>query len=189
MKKYTLTLSLVVGLSTTALFFNGCKSNKPMATAPGAVEVSLPLSGKEYRTDKENFRAIASGKSPDLSTAKKIAMLNSKSEMASNIQSTLKKVADQYTNQVSVANKQEFENKFEELQREVVNQKLADIRIVGEKILKQTDGSYEYWLCSEMPKDAVLKSITSNERNKVAYDKKKYEEIFDQEMQKLENAQ
>ncbi|MBP7809009.1 MAG: LPP20 family lipoprotein [Bacteroidia bacterium] len=182
-------LNPTITLSVLALMLsvNACKPKKSLQKSEGSVEITnIPLSTKEYKTNKDYFRATTSGKSPDMAASKKIAMLNAKSEMASSIQSTVKKVSEQYTNQVTVGNKMEFEAKFEELQREVVSQKMSDVRIAGEKILKQPDGSFEYWICLEMAKDAILNGIQNSDKNKLNYDKKKYEEIFNQEMQKLE---
>ncbi len=154
-------------------------------------EVSLPLSGKEYQSDKDNFRAKQSGKSPDLATAKKIALQNAKSELAGNIQSVVKRVTDQYTNQRTVGNKQDFENKFEELAREVVDQTLTDVKMIGEKIFKETDGSYTYWVAIEDSRSAILagidKKISKDDKLQLDYDKKKFEDIFNAEMEKMKN--
>lgn len=186
MRLFTITCAFLA----LTLSLDSCKSKKSLQKSERSTEIiNIPFSTKEYKTDKDFFRASASGKSPDMATSKKIAMLNAKSEMATNIQSTVKKVSEQYTNQVSVGNKMEFEAKFEELQREVVSQKMTDVRIAGEKILKQPDGSFEYWICLEMGKDAIVNGLNGSEKNKLNYDKKKYEEIFNQEMQKLENGQ
>ena len=111
MKTTNLLLIPAVALLTVV----GCKSKKTtVQKETGAVEITVPFSGKEFRSDENYFRAKQIGKSPDLATAKKIAFQNAKSEMASNINSTVKKVTDQYTNQRTVGNAQEFENKFEE---------------------------------------------------------------------------
>jgi hypothetical protein len=59
-----------------------CKGVKSVQS--GSAEVSVPLSGKEYQTDQAFFRASQSGKSPDLATAKKIALQNAKAELAGN---------------------------------------------------------------------------------------------------------
>lgn len=168
-----------------------CKSKKgtPIEKHTGAVEISVPFSSKDYQSDKENFRAKASGNSMDMTTSKKIALQNAKSEMAGLIQTTIKKVTEQYTNQRQVSNTQEFANKFEELSREVTNQQLVDVRIIGEKILKETNNTYTYWVAIEADKQAVMngidKGISSNKKLEQDYDKKKFEEIFNQEMQKL----
>ncbi|MFN4083330.1 MAG: hypothetical protein ACK4K9_06825 [Bacteroidia bacterium] len=194
MKNYK---SLLVRSATIAFIliaaFSSCKSKKnkttPIEKTTGAVEITVPFSSKEYFSDKDFFRAKSSGKSPDMQTAKKIAMQNAKSEMAGLVQTTIKKVTDQYTQQRTIGNTIEFNNKFEELAREVTNQQLTDIRVIGEKLFKEQDGNYTYWIALEANKQTVLNGIEKqiNNQQKLAqdYDKKKFEEIFNQEMEKL----
>jgi len=170
-----------------------CKSKKgtPIEKETGAVEISVPFSTPEYSSDKDNFRAKSSGNSPDMTTSKKIALQNAKSEMAGLIQTTIKKVTEQYTNQRQVSNTQEFSNKFEELSRDVTNQQLVDVRIIGEKIFKEANGTFTYWVAIEANKkgitDGIDRSISSNKKLEQDYDKKKFEEIFNKEMQNLAN--
>ena len=120
-------------------------------------------------------------------------MLNAKSALAGNIEAFLKRVTDQYTNQnqKTISDKQNFENKFEELIREKVKQTLYEVKIIGEKTFKEVDGSYTYWIAVEMSKASVIEGINNkNSKNatlQLDYDKKKFEEIFNNEMQKLEN--
>src|SRR5205823_2291361 len=139
-------------------------------------------SGKEYSTDKENFRAKGSGNSPDLATSKAIALQNAKSEMAGLIQTTIKKVTDQYSNQRTIGNAQEFSNKFEQLAREVTNQQLTDVKILNEKIFKESNSTFTYWVAIEANKqgvwDGINKSVSSNKKIEQDYDKKKFEDIF-----------
>jgi len=167
-----------------------CKGPKKLEKETGMEEITLPLSGKEYQSDKEYFRAKASGKSPDISTAKKIALNNAKSEVAGLINTRIKTVTDNYVNQRSLAEAQDFESKFESLTREVVNQQLSDVRIIGEKLFKK-DKTYEYWVAIEVSKQAILdginNNISKNQKLAIDYDKKKFEEIYNQEMQKMEN--
>ena len=47
------------------------------------------------------------GKSMDLATSKKIAIMNAKTELAGIVNSTMKTVTDQYTNQRTVGNNQQ----------------------------------------------------------------------------------
>jgi len=186
MKTTNLILIPVIAVLTLA----GCKSKKqPIQKETGAIEISVPFSTKEFRSDEDNFRAKQVGKSPDLATAKKIAFQNAKSEMAANINSTIKRVTDQYTNQRTVGNKQEFENKFEELAREVVNLEISNVREIGEKIFKETDGSFSYWIAIEAGKktifDKVDAKISKDAKLQLDYDKQKFQNIFDAEMKKL----
>lgn len=191
MKNLRLSLALC-GLLAIAIA-PACRSKKDLAKETGATKITVPLTGKEYNSNDEYFRTKSSGKSPDLTTAKKIALNNAKSEMAGLIQATIKRVTDNYTNQRSIGDRQEYANKFEEMAREVVNLKLSDVKIIGEEIYKEANNSYTYWIAIEASKETVLNglnsSISKNEKLKLDYDKMKFEEIFNQEMNKLANEQ
>ena len=186
-------LLIASAVASVILTTSSCKTPQKLEKTTGAVEISVPFSESKYKTDKDFFRAKQSGKSPDLATAKKIALQNSKSELAGNIKAVIKRVTDQYTNQRTVGDKQDFENKFEELAREVVDQTLNDVRIVDEKIFKETDGRYTYWVAIETSKvpvlDAVASKISKNEKLQLDYDKKKFEEVFNSEMDKMSKEQ
>lgn len=177
--------------AVAVLALAGCKSKKstPVQKETGAVEITVPFSSKEYRSDENYFRAKQVGKSPDLATAKKIAFQNARAEMAANINATVKRVTDQYTNQRTVGNTQEFENKFEELAREVVNLEMANVKEIGEKIFKEPDNSYSYWIAIEAGKkevfDKIDAKISKDAKLQLDYDKQKFQQIFDAEMKKL----
>ncbi len=185
------TKQLLLIPALAVLTLAGCKSKKgtPVQKETGAVEISVPFSSKEYRSDENYFRAKQVGKSPDLATAKKIAFQNARAEMAANIQATVKRVTDQYTNQRSVGNTQEYENKFEELTREVVNMQMSNVKEIGEKIFKEPDNSYSYWIAIEAGKKEVFEKldakISNDAKLKLDYDKQKFQQIFDAEMKKL----
>lgn len=83
--------------------------------------------------------------------------MNAKSELAGSINTKIKEVMDQYTNQRKVADKTDFENKFEKETRSVVEQSLSGITMAGEKLFKETDGSYSYWVVIEVSKNLYLK--------------------------------
>lgn len=182
--------SLMIAMVLSA---TSCKTPQNIEKATGAVEISAPFSDSKYKTDKDFFRAKNTGKSIDLATSKKIALQNAKSELAGNIQSTMKAVIDQYTNSSKVDDKENFENKFEELSRDVVNQTLSDVRIMDEKIFKEVDGRYSYWVAIETSKQSILEGVTAkvskNEKLQLDYDKKKFEEVFNSEMDKMSKEQ
>ncbi len=190
-KKVTKLLSAELLIGAVSSLTVACKSKKatPIEKQTGATEITVPFSGKDFQTDKETFRARSSGNSPDMITAKKIGLQNAKSEMAGMIQTTMKKVTEQYTNQRQVGSTQEFNNKFEELAREVTNQTLVDVAVIGEKIFKETNNTYTYWVAIEANKKSILegveKAIGQNAKIAQDYDKKKFEEIFNAEMDKL----
>lgn len=183
---------IFIGL-VAVIAFTACKSTKKLEKTTGAQEITVPFSESKYKSDKDFFRARQMGKSPDLATAKKIALQNAKAELAGNIKALVKRVTDQYTNQRTVGNKQDFENKFEELSREVVDQTLTDVKMMDEKIFKEQDGSYSYWIAIEVSKQSILdgvsNNISKNEKLQLDYDKKKFEEIFNSEMEKMSKEQ
>jgi hypothetical protein len=183
---------LTIPALALSLLAVSCKSKKPVTVAKqeGLIEITTPFDSKEYRSDEENFRSKQSGKSPDLATAKKIAYQNARAEMAANINATVKRVTDQYTNQRTVGNTQEFENKFEELSREVVNLEMSNVKELGQKTFQDpSDKAYIVWIALESNKKSVLEKIDSKISNdaklKLDYDKQKFQQIFDAEMKKL----
>ena len=188
--------SFFIAMTAVCISFSlvACKSKKPISVAEKSTEISVPFSEKEYQTDKNHFRASQSGKSPDLATAKKIAITNAKTELASNIQAVVKAVTENYTNQRTISDKQAFENKFEENARIVVNQTLNDVRIIGEKIFRETDGKYTYWVAIEMSKKALADSlvdgfdkISEKDKMQLDFDKHLFQKVFDEEMEKFSN--
>lgn len=188
------TTQLLLIPAIAVLTITGCKSKKqPIEKKTGAVEITVPFSTKEFRSDENYFRSKQSGKSPDHATAKKIAYQNARAEMAANINATVKRVTDQYTNQRTIGNAQEFENKFEELSREVVNLEMSNVREIGAKLFQEENGSYTYWIALEASKkeifDKLDAKISNDAKLKLDYDKQKFQQIFDSEMKKLAEEQ
>jgi len=185
--KYLIYSVLCIGFATTLT--NCSRKTTPIQKETGAVKLTTPFNTKEYRSDAENFRAVQSGNSPDLPTSKKIAKQNSRAALAADISSLVQRVTDQYTNQRTVTNAQEFENKFEELSREAVMLAISNVREMGEENFKETNGSYTCWIAIEVSKKEVFEKIDSKISNdaklKLDYDKQKFEKIFNEEMDKL----
>lgn len=185
------TTKLLLIPAIAVLSLTACKSKKKttIEKQTGAVEIIVPFSSKEYTTSEDYFRSKQSGKSPDQATAKKIAYQNARAEMAANINATVKRVTDQYTNQRTIGNAQEFENKFEELSREVVNLEMSNVKEIGAKLFQEPNGSYTYWIALEANKkevfDKIDAKISSDAKLKLDYDKQKFQQIFDAEMKKM----
>lgn len=182
----------VINLFLSIIIIYACNSTKKIPSVQaGSQEAKLPFSETKYKTDKDYFRAVQVGKSIDLGTAKKMSIHSAKADLASFINTKLKKVTDLYTNQSTVEDKSDFEKKFEEFSREVVNQNLNDVKLLDEKVFKEQDGSYSYWVVLEIDKKALLNgvnnSISKNAKLQLNYDKKKFEEIYNAEMEKLVN--
>ncbi|MFZ4614421.1 MAG: hypothetical protein ACOYNH_12135 [Bacteroidia bacterium] len=179
---------------TTALFlcffttvFVTRAQNSPTKDS-ASYEIKTPFSEKEYKTNKDFYRATSMGKSSNITIAKKIALNNAKAEIASLIKSSFKKTTDIFEKEVQVNNKAELEVRFEELQKEVVEQELSNINIVDEKSLR-VQNLFEYWVCIEMPKKPIIDNFLKLSPANVSYDKVKYNEIFNQQSQNFDTGE
>jgi hypothetical protein len=180
-------LSMVV-VAIAAASIGGCKSGKTKLPS-GETEVSVPCSGPGFYTDNKVFRANSIGESMDLVTAKKKAMTNARNDLAQSIQTTVKTVTDNYTNSTSMDKKEQLEQKFESLNREVVDQTLQGIRTICEKPVQTKDGNYKYYIAIELSADDLVKQynsrLSSDDKLKVDYDYEKFKDTFNKEMDKM----
>src|SRR5882757_7943323 len=181
-------LSMVVVVIAAALI-GGCKSGKKDKIPDGEKEVSVPCSGPGFYTDNKVFRANSIGESMDLVTAKKKAMTNARNDLAQSIQTTVKTVTDNYTNSTSMDKKEQLEQKFESLNREVVDQTLQGIRTICEKLVSTKDGNYKTYVAIELSADDLVKQynsrLSTDDKLKVDYDYEKFKNTFDKEMDKM----
>jgi len=181
----TLLLALVV-----LVFTAGCKGGKQGTgkLPKDEKEVAVPCSGSDFFTTDKVFRANSSGESMDQVTSKKKALTNARNEMAQSINTLVKTVTDNYTNSRTMNRKEELEQRFEELNREVVNQSLTGTRMICEKLVQTKEGTYKSYVCIELSADALVKQynekLSKDERLKIDYDYEKFKETFDKEMEK-----
>lgn len=181
-------------LSITMMFavvgFMSCGGPKEAAKKDsGFQEINIPCQEKGY-SDAEYFRAAGSGKSANMATSKDKAMLNAKTRLAGLINSTIKSVTEQYTNEIDVGDASEFEQSFEQMTRDVVKQQLVEVAVTCEKTGTGTSGQYETYLAIEVLKDHIYngidEKISKDKKLQLKYDRMKFKEKFDDEMDKLE---
>jgi hypothetical protein len=189
MKK--LTYSTLILVAVGAVYITGCKSKEKTKAPKGEVEVVIPCSGPDYFTTNKAFRANSIGESQDQQTAKKKALTNARNELAQAIQTTVKTVTDNYVNSREMNNREEIEERFESLNREVVNQTLSGIRTICEKNMLTQQGTYKSYIAIELSADELVskynETLSKDERLKIDYDYEKFKDTFNQEMEKLGN--
>ena len=183
--KNLMRLSSVLAI-VAAVMISGCKSKQPMPE--GEKEVVVPCSGPDYFTNKEVFRANSIGESMDQVTSKKKALTNARNELAQSIQTTVKTVTDNYTNSREMNRREELEQRFEQLNREVVDQTLQGVRTICEKLVQTKEGNYKTYVAIELSADELVKQynerLSKDERLKIDYDYEKFKQTFDEEMAK-----
>ncbi|MEJ7644498.1 MAG: hypothetical protein WKF87_07870 [Chryseolinea sp.] len=178
--------SLMVILAGGLLMI-GCKGKQKIPK--GESEVTVPCSGSDYFTTTKFFRANSIGESQDQVTSKKKALSNARAELAASIQTTVKAVTDNYTNSREMNNKEQVEERFEQLNREIVDQQLSGLKTICEKLVKTNQDTYKTYVAIELSaEDLVTKyneRLSKDDRLKIDYDYEKFKETFNQEMEKL----
>ena len=187
-------LKQTIGLGVLAVFLSfgaySCKSKEKVATNSevGQILDDLPCE-KDGKSDKKFFRAFSMSTSSDLSLSKEKALLLAKQRLVTLIQSNTKSVTDRYVNEREMGSASEFEQKFENLTREVADETISNIVVACEKSSVLPDKKYRSFVAIEVAKEDVLNSmnnrISRDSKLQIDYDKKKYEEIFNEEMQKM----
>lgn len=189
MKKLTYSTLLLVALGSVFMF--NCKGKEKTKAPKGETEVVVPCSGPDFFTTSKFFRANSIGESLDQVTSKKKALANARAELAASIQTTVKAVTDNYTNSREMNNKEEVEERFEQLNREIVDQQLSGLKTICEKLMKTEDGNYKTYIAIELSADELVakynERLSKDERLKIDYDYEKFKETFDKEMEKLGN--
>ncbi len=182
---------IALSLLGLTLAVSSCKKNKTAPAKAGKdIEVKLFCEGSDYQNSKEYFRASATGESTDRETAKKKAMSNARNYIASNINTTVKAVTDNYVNSREYNNKEEIEERFESLSREIVNQELQGLKIICEKVTQNSNTlKYTYYMGMELSGAELLtkmnEKLSKDEMLKVDYDYEKFKETFNEEMNKM----
>jgi len=188
MKKQFLKLAVIAIIA--GVVATSCRSQQPTIQA-GAERVTIPFQSREFRTDANHFRAVNQGQSVDYAMARRTAMQNARTELASSIEAVVREVTRQYNDQVQVANRQEFETRLQAESRTVVNQQLNDVRVLGEEVFREPDGRLTVWVAIEMPRGALVNSlndrISRDERLRLEFNQYQFGRIFDEEMRRFEN--
>lgn len=192
-------------IKTTALLLAGmvvaggitsCKKKQEVVEekkVAGEVLIDQHCSGPEFFSNDEFFRANNLGESMDRATSKKKAMANARADLASAIQTTMSGVIDNYVNSREMNNREEVEERFEGLTREVIQQKLVGTKTICEKLTQKTDGSgFVTYVAIELSGQDLLSTynerLSSDDRLRIDYDYEKFKETFEAEMNKLKEG-
>lgn len=183
-------ISLASAVLLAGISISSCSTaNKTKSN--GETVIEMHCSDDEHLSDKEHIRATGIGESMDQMTAKKKARSNAQSELAKTISSTMKIVGDNYVNSTEVNNKEELTETFQELSRTVVDQELQGAVKICEKFTKTEDGNYKCYMALELSGSDLLKkyneALSSDEKLKADYNYEQFKEVFNQEMEALDN--
>jgi hypothetical protein len=173
-------LLLLIGLFT--LGFVGCNSSQY------GKKVNDPFSGSKYESNNKWLRAVGKGTSVKDNIAKSKADMDAKTVLAGQLNTSVKKVADQYLGQTENESNADIADKFQSLAREVMNTEMADLRKFDEE--KYFDGEkYTVFVAYEIKKNAMFRFLkkqakTSKKLNDA--ERKAIEEMIDEELAELD---
>lgn len=191
MKKLIFSL-LIVAAATSISCSSSKKATQAPAPAPvpsGMTEEVIPLSGPQYRSDAEFYRAVQNGLSAERSMAQKIAMQNCRQELASAVQADVQLVIENYAKSQDTGMTNEHKNQYQELAYSVINQRMADVQVVDEKLYREANGQYRYYVCLQIPKKSIAEAIEEKLANlandaklNLEFDREQFKKIFQDHM-------
>src|SRR5687768_3518525 len=173
-------------LFVAVIFLAAC-SQSPMGK-----KVREPFTGNAYESNNRFFRATGKGESIKDNIARGKADIEAKAQLAAQVNTTMKQVADQYLGQTENADAGDVADKFQSLVRQVMNTELADLRKIGEqKYFNEKQNQYTIFIAYEIKKNAMLRFMkkqakvdeTVNERQRALIEK-----IIDEEIEKADAA-
>jgi hypothetical protein len=153
-------------------------------------KVNEPFQGNAWESNNRFFRATGKGESSQDNIARGKADIEAKAQLAGQVNTTMKQVADQYLGQTENEGATDVADKFQSLVREVMNTDIADLRKTGEKkYYNAKDNKYTVFIAYEIKKNAMLRYMKKqakvdekvNERQRVLIEK-----IIDEELKKAE---
>ena len=136
---------LVGGLLTA------CGSNSPMGK-----KVKEPFQGNKYESNNRFFRSVGKGVSASDNVAVNKADLEAKRQLASQVNTSIKNVSDQYLGQTTNLDGADIADKFQSLTREAMNTEISDLRKIGQE--KYHNGEqYTVFVAYEIKKNSMFK--------------------------------
>lgn len=171
-----------------SLLFLSCggTKNTSKSTPYSELEVIIPCSGSDYFTNKNYFRANSVGESLDQVVSKKKALSNARADIASSINVLVESVVDNYVKSSEMNNQEEVEERFEGLNREIVNEELVGVKTICEKLTRTTDGKFKTYIAVELSAQKLVEKfndrISKDDLIKIDYDYEKFKKTFEEEM-------
>ena len=161
--------------------------------SPMGQKVKEPFRGNAYESNNRFFRATGKGVSSQDNIARGKADIEAKSQLAGQVNTTMKQVADQYLGQAENEKGADVADKFQSLVRQVMNTNLADLRKMGEeKYFNEKTIEYSVFIAYEIKKNAMLRFMKKQAKVDKTIDdgqREIIEKIIDEELKKAEESE
>jgi len=163
------------------------------ASSPFGSKVKEPFRGNAYESNNRFFRSTGKGESSQDNIALGKANSEAKSQLASQVNTTMKQVTDQYLGQTENERAADVADKFQSLAREVVNTDLADLRKIGqEKYYDKKTKVYTVFVAYEIKKNAMFRFMKKQAKTDQKIDERQQaviQKILDEELKKADDEE
>lgn len=160
------------------------------ASSPFGKKVNEPFQGNAYESNNRFFRGTGKGTSSQDNIARAKADLEAKAQVAGQVNTTVKQVADQYLGQTENEKAADVADKFQSLVRQVMNTSIADLRKTGEKkYFNKKENEYTVFIAYEIKKNAMFRFLKKQAKTDQTIDEKQrdvIEKIIDEEIKKAD---
>ncbi|MEO5976668.1 MAG: hypothetical protein ABIS36_13840 [Chryseolinea sp.] len=155
-------------------------------------KVNEPFQGNAYESTNRFFRGTGKGASSQDNIARGKADIEAKAQLAGQVNTTMKQVADQYLGQRENENAAEVADKFQSLVRQAMNTNISDLRKMGEKkYYNEKSKEYTVFIAYEIKKNAMFRFMKKQARVDNTIDERQrevIEKILDEELKKADEA-
>ena len=176
----------MLSICLSLIIMIGCSSS------PMGKKVKEPFRGNAYESNNRFFRATGKGSSSQDNIARGKADIDAKAQLAGQVNTTMKQVADQYLGQTENEKGADVADKFQSLVRQVMNTEIADLRKIGEqKFYNESTKEYTVFIAYEIKKNAMLRFMKKQAKVDKTIDERQravIEEIIDEELKKADEA-
>jgi hypothetical protein len=155
-------------------------------------KVHEPFQGSAYESNNRFFRATGKGTSTKDNIARGKADMEAKTQLAGQVNTTMKQVADQYLAQTENEGAEDVADKFQSLVRQVMNTDMADLRKMDEKkFYNEQTQEYSVFIAYEIKKNAMFRYMKRQAKTDQKVDERQrevIEKIIDEELEKADAA-
>ncbi len=156
-------------------------------------KVREPFQGNAYESNNRFWRGTGKGSSSQDNIARSKADLDAKAQLAGQVNTTMKQVADQYLGQTENQNAADVADKFQSLVRQIMNTNISDLRKMGEeKFYNEEKKEYTVFIAYEIKKNAMLRFMKKQAKVDQTIDERQrevIEKIVDEEIKKADAAE
>jgi hypothetical protein len=160
------------------------------ASSPFGKKVKEPFQGNAYESNNRFFRGTGKGTSSQDNIARSKADLEAKAQVAGQVNTTIKQVADQYLGQTENEKAADVADKFQSLVRQVMNTSISDLRKIGEKkYYNDKAKEYTVFIAYEIKKNAMFRFLKKQAKTDQTIDERQrdvIEKIIDEEIKKAD---